>query len=406
MLIVILIFAGLALLDLVIELLNLRSWSPVLPAEFQGYYDPQRYATAQKYLADNTILLQIKSIALLVLLVGGMLAGGFGFLDNLARSLGSGEVGRGLILAGILFVVLFLFSLPFEIYDTFVVETKYGFNRTTPQTFAADTLKAFLLSGLLGGLALAGVLWLFEKSGAGAWLYAWLALALFQILIMYLAPAVILPLFNKFSPLEEGKLRTEIEQLARQENYQIKGIYVMDGSRRSTKANAALTGFGKLKRIMLYDTLLKQLDENEIVAVLAHEIGHYKFRHVIKFILLALGLSALILFVFSRLVHAPWLFKAFGIQHLSVYAGLICFMLLLAPFQRLESIFANRLSRAFEYQADAFAVQAAGNPEALITALKKLSADSMANLNPHPVKVWFDYSHPPILARIRALRNF
>jgi len=386
MLIVIALFVGLALFDLIAELLNLKAWSPALPSEFEGFYDAQRYAASQKYLADSTVLALIKSGAMLVLLVCFMLFGGFDFLDNLARGLWGGAIGRGLIFAGVLFLALFLFNLPFEAYDTFVIEAKYGFNRTTPQTFAADTLKSFLLNGILGGLVLAGVLWLFEKGGVFAWFYAWLALALFQILIMYLAPAVIMPLFNKFSPLEEGKLKTEIEQLAQKEDYKVKGIYVMDGSKRSTKANAALTGFGKLKRIMLYDTLIKQLDENEITAVLAHEIGHYKFKHVVKFIFLSLGVSLVVFFVFSRSIHCPWLFKAFGMQNMSIYAGLVCFMLLLAPFQRLESAMTNRLSRFFEYQADAFAARATGNPDPLIAALKKLSAESMSNLKPHPPK--------------------
>lgn len=405
MLVVIVIFAGLAVLNLIIELLNLKAWSAALPAEFQGYYDPQRYATAQKYLADNTVLLLAKAITVAIFVVLMISLGGFNFVDNAARGLWAGAVGRGLVFAGILFTLFFLLSLPFDIYDTFLIEAKYGFNRTTPRTFIFDTLKMLLLSAVLGGVVLAAILWLFEKCGAFAWVYAWLALALFQILIIYIAPAVIMPLFNRFSPLEDGKLKTEIEQLARRENFRIKGIYVMDGSKRSTKANAALTGFGRLKRIMLYDTLLKQLNENEIVAVLAHEIGHYKFKHIIKFLSLSLALSACAFFVFSRLADRPLLFKAFGAQHISVYAALIYFSLLLAPIQRFGSVFSNWLSRSFEYEADAYTVRATRDSEALISALKKISADSMANLQPHAVKVVFDYSHPPVLQRIGALRR-
>jgi len=412
MLIVIVLFAGLAVLDLVIELFNLRSWATTLPAEFNGYYDNERYCLAQKYLADKTVSGLVKEITLIALFILFIVLGGFNLIDhasgvinNAARGLLAGPVGRGLVFAGILFVLLFLISLPFDIYDTFVIEEKYGFNRTTARTFFLDAVKTLFLSGLFGAIVFSTLIWLFEKTGALAWVYGWLALSLFQLLIMYVAPVLIMPLFNRFSSLEEGKLKTEIEQLAHQENFKIQGIYTIDGSKRSSKANAALTGFGKFKRIMLYDTLLKQLDENEIIAVLAHEIGHYKHKHIIKFILISLVVSAVGFYLFSRLANQPVLFQAFGVQHASIYAALICFSILIIPIQRVGSAGLNWISRSFEYAADQYAVKASNNPDALISALKKISADSMANLQPHPVKVFFDYSHPPILQRIRALRK-
>lgn len=412
MLIVILLLVGMAALDLVIELLNLRSWAATLPVEFRGYYDGERYSIAQKYLADRTVLALVKEITMVALMTIMIISGGFNFIDhaqgvigNTARGLWSGQVGRGLVFAGILFLLLFLINLPFDIYDTFVIEEKYGFNRTTARTFWLDAVKILLLNGLLGAIVLAAIIWLFEKAGALAWIYCWLAVSLFQVLIIYIAPVLIMPLFNRFSPLAEGKLKTEIEQLAHKENFQIKGIYTIDGSKRSSKANAALTGFGRFKRVMLYDTLLKQLDENEIIAVLAHEIGHYKHKHIVKGLLLSFFVSAVVFYVFSRLINQPFLFKAFGAQNVSIYAGLIYFFILIIPVQRFGSMFSGWISRTFEYTADRYAAAASDNPEALISALKKISADSMVNLQPHPVKVFFDYSHPPVLDRIQALRD-
>ena len=405
MIFIILLFVGMAILDLMIELLNLRSWAATLPAEFIGYYDGERYTIAQKYMADKTVSGLVKEITLIALIILFIILGGFNFVENAARGLWAGHVGRGLIFAGILFVLLFLINLPFDIYDTFVIEEKYGFNRTTVRTFCLDAVKMLLLSGLFGAMVFSAVIWLFEKTGAFAWIYCWLAVSLFQLLIMYIAPVLIMPLFNRFSPLEDGKLKTEIEQLAHKENFQIQGIYTIDGSKRSSKANAALTGFGKFKRIMLYDTLIKQLDDSEIVAVLAHEIGHYKLKHIIKSILISLVVSAVGFYLFSRLMNQSILFKAFGAQHVSIYAALICFSILLIPIQRVGSVCSSWISRSFEYSADRYGAKASNNPEALISALKKISADSMANLQPHPVKVFFDYGHPPILDRIRVLRG-
>ncbi len=403
MIIIIALFIGLAVLDLVIELLNLRSWSATLPVEFNGYYDMERYDIAQRYLADKTVSGLVKEITLITFVVLLIVAGGFNLIDEAARGLFAGPVGRGLVFAGILFVLFFLVSLPFDIYGTFVIEEKYGFNRTTARTFVLDTVKSLVLSGLFGAIVFTAVILLFEKTGSFAWIYCWLAVSLFQLLIMYVAPVLIMPLFNRFSPLEDGKLKTEIEQLAQNEKFQIKGIYTIDGSKRSSKANAALTGFGKFKRIMLYDTLVNKMNESEIVAVLAHEIGHYKHKHILKFIVLSLVLSAAGFYLFSRIAAQPMLFSAFGAQYVSIYAALIYFSILLMPVQRIISVGTNWISRSFEYSADQYGAKASNNPEALGSALKKISADSMANLHPHQVKVIFDYSHPPVLDRIRAL---
>ena len=403
MLIVIAVFVAMLALDLVIEWLNLRAWTSLLPEEFNGYYDPGRYATAQKYLADRTVSGLAREIALVLFLAAVMISGGFNWADSAARGLFAGEAGRGIFFAGVVFAGFVLLSLPFDIYDTFVIEEKYGFNRTTPKTFALDLVKSLVITGLFGAIVLAAVVLIFEKAGSWAWVYCWAAVSLFQVFIMYVAPVLIMPLFNKFSPLEEGGLKARIEQLARSQNYQARGIYVIDGSRRSSKANAALTGFGKNKRIMLYDTLINKMDENEIVAVLAHEIGHYRHRHVMKFMLISLAVGAAGFYIFSLVSGHPLLFRAFGAQHVSVYAALVFCAIILMPLNRLLAAGTNAVSRSFEYAADRCGAELSRDPGALASALKKLSADSLSNLKPHFLKVFFDYSHPPVLDRIQAM---
>lgn len=405
MAIVIFLLAGLCVLDLVIDLLNLRSWSPLLPDEFKGYYDPDRYALARRYMTDKTAFGMIRHVVVLAAMVAFIVLGGFDFIDTIARGFRLGTIGTGLVFAGIFMLLFFLINLPFDAYATFVIEQKYGFNLTTARTFWLDIVKTLLLSGVIGAVLLAVILLLFENAGAKAWMDCWAAVALFQVLIMYVAPVLIMPLFNCLTPLENGELRTAIEQLASSENFQMRGIYTMDGSKRSTKANAALTGFGRFKRVLLFDTLIKQLDKDEIVGVLAHELGHYKHKHIVKFMALSLAFLAVGFYVFSLLANQPLLFKAFGASRISWYASLVFFAILFMPLDRIVSVFPNWLSRKYEYSADNFAAQSTGKPEALITALKKITSDSMGNLNPHPVKVFFDYSHPPVLQRIRALRN-
>jgi STE24 endopeptidase len=404
MAIVIALLVGLCVLDLIIEWLNLRSWAPALPEEFNSYYDPARYQTARQYLSEQTVFALIREFGVIFLLITCMVLGGFEVIDNIARAFRLGPLLTGLIFTGVLFLLFFVINLPFDAYNTFVIEEKYDFNRTTVGTFWLDAVKSLLLGGLIGAVLLSTVLLLFEKTGAWAWGWCWLAVSLIQIFILYIAPVVIMPLFNKFTPLEDGKLKTEITELAGREGFRIEGVFVMDGSRRSTRANAALTGFGNYKRVMLYDTLMKKMDDDEILGVLAHEIGHYKYRHILKSILLALAVSAVAFFVFARLAGNPLLFKAFGLTNVSVYAALVCFLILIMPVERVGGLFTNWISRGFEYAADGFGAGATGKPEALITALKKLTCDNMANLNPHSLKIIFDYSHPPVMQRIRALR--
>ncbi|MFH1477602.1 MAG: M48 family metallopeptidase [Verrucomicrobiota bacterium] len=402
---ILIVLVGACLLDVLINWLNVRQLTTRLPSEFEGYYDAARYQTSQAYLRANTWLAIIKTIFFTALIVVFILAGGFALVDQAARHFQAGAIVTGLIFAGLLMIPFFFIQLPFAIYETFVIEERYGFNRMTVGTFVLDLLKSVALAGILGALALALVLWFFEKAGSRAWVYAWLGLFGFQLFLAFIAPVVIMPLFNKFVPLPPGELRQAIENYARSQNFKMQGVYAMDGSRRSAKANAMFTGFGRFRRIVLYDTLIQKHTTPELVSVLAHEIGHYQYRHIYKFLLISLASSGLMFFILSLVIRMPALFQACGVAKPSVYAGIVFFGLLYTPIDMALSVFSNWVSRQFEYQADAFAADSFNQPEIMITALKKLSVDNLANLTPHPLKVFFDYSHPPVLQRIAAIRR-
>ncbi|MFA5043351.1 MAG: M48 family metallopeptidase, partial [Kiritimatiellia bacterium] len=399
------ILIGACLLDVLVNWLNLRQLTTRLPSEFEGYYDAARYQTAQDYLRANTRLAMIKTIVFTAMIVAFILAGGFALVDQAARYFQVGPIVTGLIFAALLITPVFFIQLPFAVYETFVIEERYGFNRMTVGTFVLDLLKSAALGGVLGALALALVLWFFEKAGSWAWVYAWLGLFGFQLFLVFIAPVAIMPLFNKFTPLPPGELRQAIETYARAQDFKMQGVYIMDGSKRSSKANAMFTGFGRFRRIVLYDTLVKKHTVPELVSVLAHEIGHYQRRHIYKFLLISLAGSGLMFFILSLTIRSPALFQAFGVATPSVYAGIVFFGLLYAPIDMTLSVFGNWVSRRFEYEADAFVVSTGNRPASMIAALKKLSVDNLSNLTPHPFKVFLEYSHPPVLQRIEAIRR-
>ncbi len=397
--------AGRYLLESFADLLNLKHLHPDLPREFEGFYDAESYRRSQDYLRDTTRLGLISDSFNTVLILALILAGGFNFIDALARSLGFNTIVTGLIFAGILGLFLKLINLPFSIYDTFVIEEKYGFNKTTPKIFVLDLIKALILIAILGGSAFAIVLWFFQEVGEPAWIYCWITLTVLQVAIMFIAPYVILPLFNKYTPLEEGELKSRIEEYAESQNFKIKGVYKMDGSKRSSKSNAFFTGFGKSKRIVLFDTLIEKHTVDELVTVIAHEMGHYKKKHVPLAMARSIVKTGLMFFLLSLFIDNPGLFDAFGMEHMSIYAGFIFFGFLFTPVNMALSLFETALSRKHEYESDNYAVQTTGQPEVLINALKKLSVDNLGNLTPHPLKVTVSYSHPPVLDRIQAIRN-
>ncbi|MBM9616537.1 M48 family metallopeptidase [Desulfobulbus rhabdoformis] len=396
------------LLDLVVSFLNLRCLSPELPAEFTDVFDASEYARSQEYTRVNTRFSLVQSSYSLVLTLGFILLGGFNWVDQLARSLGWGEILTGLVFTGLIGLISSLVQLPFSIYSTFILEERFGFNTTTWKTFVVDQMKAILLVVLLGGPLLAAILWFFMSCGQFAWLYCWLASVVFIVVMQFLAPVVIMPLFNTFEPLAEGTLKTKITDYARRQRFALQGIYTMDGSKRSNRANAFFTGFGRFRRIVFFDTLMSKLEENELLAVLAHEMGHYKLRHIPTMMVLSVLQTGLMFYILSLFLGNQGLFAAFGMEHVSVYASLIFFGFLYTPISLVLGIFFHMFSRRNEYQADAYAAQTlqgeCGN-ESLISGLKKLSVSNLSNLTPHPLNVFLNYSHPPVLARIDALRQ-
>ncbi|MBN1511251.1 MAG: M48 family metallopeptidase [Phycisphaerae bacterium] len=405
LLIVLAALVGRYLLDLVADGLNLRHVDETLPPEFEGWYDAGKYRTSQRYLFDHTRFAVVHDSVVTAVSLVMVLAGGFNLADRLARAPGWPMIPTGLLFAGILGLGLKFINLPFSVYETFGIEERYGFNKTTPRTFVLDVLKSLLLAAVIGGPLLALVLWFFSAAGAAAWLYCWIAVVVVQVFLVFIAPVVLMPLFNTFTPLEPGPLRTAIEDYAHRQNFHIRGVYSMDGSRRSSRSNAFFTGVGRSRRIVLFDTLIERHTISELVAIVAHEMGHYRQHHIRRAIIRGAVVTGITFFLLSRFIGNRALFDAFGMQHVSLYAGLVFFGFLYAPIALLLSIAEHAVSRRHEYAADRFAADTTGDTDALITALKKLSTDNLANLTPHPFKVFLAYSHPPVLQRIRALRR-
>lgn len=393
------------LLELIISLLNLQALDPRLPEEFTDVFDSAEYARSQEYTRSKTRLsLFSTSFSTLVSLLF-LLFGGFNIVDLTARSFELNSVLTGLIFIAILSLLGFLLSLPFSLYSTFVIEERFGFNKTTPKTYVLDILKSALLMIVLGGPLLALILWFFESTGTLAWVYCWLGVVFFSFLMQFLAPLIIMPLFNKFSPLDEGELKDAITNYAEREKFTIQGIFTMDGSKRSTKVNAFFTGFGRFRKIVFYDTLMDKLNTNEILAVLAHEMGHFKKKHIIKMLAISVIQTGILFFFLSLIMKNQGLFDAFKMDHVSVYASLVFFGYLFSPVNMLVSIIFNFISRKHEYEADAYAVTSTETKHDLITGLKKLSQANLVNLTPHPAAVFLEYTHPPVLERIEAIRN-
>ena len=392
-------------LNLAANVLNLRALSPQPPEEFAGELDPEKYARSQEYARANIRLDTLTGAVDTGLLIGFILLGGFNAVDLWARGPGLGEIPTGLIFMAALGLLSFILSLPFDIYHTFVLESRFGFNTTSVGTYVMDKIKGLLLAVVIGGVLLTAILWFFRATGAWAWVWCWGFATVLTLFLTYVSPTWILPLFNKFTPMEDGELRTALEEFARQADFDLTGIFVMDGSKRSTKANAFFTGLGRKKRIALFDTLIKNHTTDEIVAVLAHEVGHSKLGHIRKQLITAVAKAGIMFFIMSLFLNNEQLFAAFGMAHVSIYAGLIFFALLYTPVSTVLALAGNKLSRVFEFQADAFAARTTGRAEYMISALKRLSVDSLSNLTPHPLTVVLEYSHPPVVERIRALKT-
>lgn len=392
-------------LGIISNRLNLNALSTELPDEFEGVYDEDTYAKSQEYTRVNTKFGFVTGTFDLTLLLVFWFAGGFNWLDQWARGFEFGVIGTGLIFIGALILAKTIISLPFGIYSTFVIEERFGFNKTDAKIFVMDRLKGLLLTIIIGAPLLAGIIAFFEYGGTWAWVYAWLAVTAFSLVMQYIAPTWIMPLFNKFEPLEDGELRQAIETYADEVDFPLQGIYVMDGSKRSSKSNAFFTGFGKNKRIALFDTLIENHTTEELVAVLAHEIGHFKKKHIVKNMTISILHTGIMFALLSIFLQVPALFEAFFMEQMSVYAGLLFFGMLYSPVETILGIFMQMMSRKHEYEADHYAASTIQQPEEMVNVLKKLSKDNLSNLTPHPFYVFLNYSHPPALQRISAIRK-
>ena len=392
-------------LKLVSDLLNLKSLKLELPLVLQDIYNQEDYRKSQEYLRTTTRFGLVDSSFTLLILLAFWFSGGFNWFDQVVTGWNLVPVVTGLLYIGILLFAYSLIKLPFDIYSTFVIEERFGFNKTTRRTFLLDMLKGFILALLLGGLLLAGILALFQYVGIYAWVYCWAAVVIFSLAMQYVAPTWIMPLFNKYTPMAEGELKEAILKYTGSVNFPIKNIFVMDGSKRSSKSNAFFTGFGRNKRIALFDTLIAQHSVPEMVAVLAHEVGHYKKKHILQGMIISIVHTGVLFFLLSLFLTSPGLYQAFGIGYQPIYAGLLFFGLLYTPIELVLSVVMQMLSRKNEYEADRFAAETIDEPHNLIDALKKLSSTNLSNLTPHPLYVFLNYSHPPLLQRIQTIQK-
>lgn len=390
-------------IDKIISHLNAKHFDDELPSVLKDVYNKEEYLKSQSYKKENYQFSLITSVFTIVLTLAFFFFKGFAWVDNIARGLGSNEITIALIFFGIIMIGSDLLNTPFAYYKTFVIEEKFGFNKTSKRLFLIDKIKGWLLSAIIGGGILALIILFYEKTGDYFWIYTWVFIGVFTVFMTMFYSSLIVPFFNKQSPLEAGALKDDIIAFSKKADFKLDNIYVIDGSKRSTKANAYFSGFGAKKRIVLYDTLINDLNNEEIVAVLAHEIGHYKKKHVLINMIISLLITGITLYIFSLLIDNEVLSQALSVQIPSFHIGLITFGILYSPISEITGIIMNMISRKFEYQADNYAKNEF-NGKALISSLKKLSKNSLSNLTPHKANVFVHYSHPPLLQRIKNLQ--
>ncbi len=392
-------FIGEAFLDQ----LNAKKFKDPIPAELNDVFDIEEYKKSQDYKRTNHKFGYLTSGFSFVLTLAFLIFGGFEWIDSLAHGFTDNSILTALIFFGTIMIGSDILTTPFSYYNTFVIEERFGFNKTTKKLFFLDKLKGWIMTIILGGGILALIIWFFEWAGTNFWVYAWGTIAVFSLFINLFYSKIFVPLFNKQKPLEEGNLKDKITAYAQKVGFELKNIIVIDGSKRSTKANAYFSGFGREKRVTLYDTLINDLEEDEIVAVLAHEVGHYKRHHIIFNLATSIALMGLTLYLLSLFINKPEMSLAIGVNQPSFHAALIAFGILYGPISKITGLGMNYFSRKFEYQADDYAKNTFGALP-LISSLKKLSKKSLSNLTPHPAYVFMHYSHPPLIARIRNLK--
>lgn len=382
--------------------LNAKWYKKPVPKLLEDVYDSETYRKSQEYKEENNRFGMFSSWFTFLATLCFLIFDGFAIVDHWARMISSNEIMIALIFFGLLTLGSSLLGLPFSYYHTFVIEGKYGFNKTTKKLFFIDLLKSGLLSAILGGGILALIVWFYQLTNTNFWWYVWVLVSGFSLLMVFFYTKIIVPLFNTQKPLAEGSLKEKIYAYAQTVGFRLKNIFIIDGSKRSTKANAYFSGFGKTKQITLYDTLVNDLEEDEIVAVLAHEVGHYKRKHIIYNMMLSVLITGFTLYILSLTVGNAAFSQALGVSGHSFHVGLVAFALLYSPVSTLTGLLMNMLSRKFEYQADAYA-RNTFQAEPLIESLKKLSRNNLSNLTPHPLYVFFNYSHPTLYQRIKRL---
>ncbi|MBN2167011.1 MAG: M48 family metallopeptidase [Marinilabiliaceae bacterium] len=392
------------MLDRVLDSLNKKAWVDEVPSELKDVYPTDKFEKHKKYRIANYNFGRWSEMFNLTIIVAMLVYGGFALVDSWAASISENSIWRALIFFGIIGLASTIIHLPFSWYSTFVIEEKFGFNKTTQKTFWLDLLKGLLLGVLIGAPIMALIIWFYQIAGTWFWIYAWLLVGGFTIFMTMFYTSIFLPLFNKQKPLEEGELRNAIEEFSNKAGFKLDNIFVMDGSKRSTKANAFFSGLGSRKRIILYDTLINDLSTDEIVAVLAHEVGHYKLKHTLTGTILGLFQTGVILYIFSLVVGNPDFSKALGVEGAQFHIGLITFGILFSPISTVVGLLINIMSRKNEFAADKFASKYS-NGEKLVSALKTISANALSNPTPHPVYVFFHYSHPPLLKRIETIKK-
>ncbi len=392
-------------LEYVLDSMNAKTWDLPIPKELEGIYDEEKYSKARQYHKAKEKLSSIAAIFSTILIIVFLVFKGFAFVHLQIAEITSSPVLQALLFFGLFSVISDIIGLPFELYGIFVIEEKFGFNKMTWKTYFSDKVKGYALGAVIGGILLSLFVWFYTATGNLFWLYAWGLFTAFTLFITMFYTSLIVPIFNKLQPLEAGSLREKIEGFAKKINFPLTNIFVIDGSKRSTKANAYFSGIGSKKTIVLFDTLINEQTEEELVSVLAHEVGHYKLKHIQKGMVIGVLQMGLLLFLLSLFINKPALSQALGLQtDLPVFhLGLIAFSLLYSPFSMVTGIFMNIISRKNEFEADNYAKENTGSGEHLITALRKLSANNLSNLNPDKWYVFFHYSHPPLLERVRNL---
>ncbi len=392
------------LVDKWLDYLNAKHFDDEIPVALEDVYEDAAYYKSQDYKKENFKFSSIISIFSFLLTLAFFFFKGFAYIDKIARDFSDNPIIITLVFFGVIMLGSDILTTPLSYYNTFVIEEKYGFNKSTKALFFIDKIKGWFLTIILGGGILALIVWFYQQTGKNFWIYTWVFMALFSVFMMLFYSSLIVPLFNKQTPLQDGELKNQLENFANKVGFNLDKIFVIDGSKRSTKANAYFTGFGKKKRIVLYDTLINELETDEIVAVLAHEVGHYKKNHVLFNIITSIALTGLTLYIFSFFINSQLLASALSVSEPSFHIGLIAFGVLYTPISEITGLFMNSISRKFEYQADDYAKTNFG-ATSLITSLKKLSKNSLSNLTPHKAYVFMHYSHPTLLQRIQNLNS-